>query len=63
MKEEGLVVDRHECASAEWSVSRAYGSEAFSVNATVLVRRDVANEDEEDGEAGRVASVDEEGGE
>lgn len=38
---------KDECAAAEWSVSRAYGSEQFSVNATVLLRRDVANEDEE----------------
>jgi hypothetical protein len=39
--------NRDECASAEWSISRAYGSEACSVNATVLLRRDVATEDDE----------------
>jgi hypothetical protein len=39
--------DRDECAAVEWSVSRAYGSEACAVNATVLLRRDVASEEEE----------------
>lgn len=39
--------NRDECSAAEWSISRIYGGEACSVNATVMLRRDVASEEGE----------------
>jgi hypothetical protein len=41
------VSEKEDCAAAEWSVSRVYGNAACSVNATVMLRRDVASADGE----------------